>query len=295
MIVYKNYWPCFDPKEHLFHYLLEPAVDGRQLVVIGPFQSGGKIKRFLKHVLLIAGVANKADFFITGENKPPQFSRAKKQIGFWRSYPDRDDVFRFPYWMWHLDWPELREVPDYPRYGMPLSIDRLMRPICETYPEDQLISRLNRAALFAMHLIEPRKRFNELTTSAIGCDGFGGAFGNDNRKQPKMPVMEGYRFSLCPENQIGDGYITEKIPEAFHSGCVPITWCRPDDLQEDFNPRAVINLYGHDDARVIEILTEVAMGGGLYTDLVSEPLLLKQPSLTPLIDFISEGVSNSFG
>lgn len=248
-------------------------------IVLGPFP----VTLFDRFLLKL----KKADFFITGENVSPRFSCAKKQIGFWGSYPDRDDVFRFPYWMWHLDWPELREVPDYPRYGMPCSINRLMRPICETYSKDKLSSRLNRAVLFSMHLREPRERFYELTSNVIGCDGFGGAFGNDNRKQPKMPIMEGYRFSLCPENQIGDGYITEKIPEAFHSGCVPITWCRPDDLQEDFNPRAVINLYGLDDLQVKEVLTEVSLQGRLYNDLVSEPLLLSRPSLIPLIKFIS--------
>lgn len=287
MVCYKNYWPGFDPKEHIFHYLFQSLQCGRPIEVVGPFKSGGRIKRFGQRFYSAMFPRNKADFFITGENRRPQFHRAKKQIGFWRSYSDRDDVFRFPYWMWHLDWPELTEVPDYPRYGMPLSIDRLMRPICETYSVNQLLSRLPRAVLFSMHLREPRQRFYQLTSSAIGCDGFGGAFGNDNREQPKMPVMERYRFSLCPENQIGDGYITEKIPESFHSGCIPIAWCRPDDLQVDFNPKAVINLYGLDHAQVNEVLIEVASGGCLYSSLIKEPLLLKRPTLTPLIRFIS--------
>lgn len=287
MVRYRDYWPGFDPSEHMFHALLESTECRRPIEVIGPFKSKTNIKRLLERFLRLCCIKKKADFFITGENKPPEFDRAKKQIGFWTSYSGRHDVFRFPYWMWHLDWPELRGVPDYPRYGMPLSIDRLMRPIRETYTEKQLTSRSNRAVLFSMHLREPRKSLYELTSNSIGCDGFGGAFGNDNRKQAKMPIMEGYRFSLCPENQIGDGYITEKIPEAFHSGCVPLTWCRPDDLQVDFNPRAVINLHGLDDLQVKEVLTEVSLQGRLYNDLVSEPLLLSRPSLIPLIKFIS--------
>ena len=188
--------------------------------------------------------------------------------------------------MWHLDWPELTEVPEYPRYGGLLSIDRLQRPISDTYAEGQLSSRLNRAALFSKHLKEPKKRFFELTSNVIWCDGFGGAFGNDNRQKPKMPVMQRFRFSLCPENQIGDGYITEKIPEAFHSGCIPITWCRPDDLKEDFNPRAVINLYGLDDNQVTDVLIEPASRGRLYRELLREPLLLSRPALEALINFM---------
>jgi hypothetical protein len=284
MIRYRDFWSGFDPKKHLLHSIFSEI--GHDVEVIGPFRSAGAIKRLLKHCILAVGIQKKADFFITGENCPPRFHAARKQIGFWRSYSGRDDVFRFPYWMWHLDWPELKEVPEYPRYGMPLSINRLMRPICEYYNQEQLLSRLNCAVLFTMHLREPRRRLFNLTLSTLGCDGFGGAFGTDNRCRPKMPTMEGYRYSLCPENSIGDGYITEKIPEAFHSGCIPITWCRPDDLQEDFNPNAVINLYGLDDVQVTDILTEISGGGRLYRKLLSEPLLQKRPSLTPLTNFI---------
>lgn len=231
-----------------------------------------------------------ADFFITGENQQPEFRRAKKQIGFWRSYKDRDDVFRFPNWMWHLDWPELENQPAYPRYGMRLSIDRLMRPISESYTKEQLLARLNRAVLFSKHLREPRHRLFQLTDAVLGCDGFGGAFGADNRQQPKMPIMEGYRFSLCPENSIGDGYITEKIPEAFHSGCIPISWCRPDDLAEDFNPEAVVNLYGLDDQQCRDVLSELAGGGKYMQQLQSVPLLDKEPDLTSLYNFIKKDI-----
>lgn len=288
MNLYVNFWPGFKKEDFLMEMLFRNSK--KNLIIVGPFQNGNVF--FDRIRLLIFFLKNqgklKADFFVTGENKPPQFNLAKKQIGFWRSYAGRSDVFRFPYWMWHLDWPELVEIPKYPRYGIPLSIDRLMRPIRDTYDIDQIKSRFNRAVLFSGHLQEPRKRFFRLTESILGCDGFGGAFGEDDRRKPKMPVMEGYKFSLCPENSIGDGYITEKIPEAFNSGCVPITWCHPDDLLEDFNPKAVINLYGLDDYEIKNVLIEVASEGHLYQCLINEPLLLSRPSLHPLLAFISE-------
>ena len=179
----------FDPKDLIFHYLIEFGGQAKPLEIIGPFKSHSRVKRLFERLSLTSGIKNKAKFFIIGENTPPQFQRAKKQIDHWRSYPERNDVFRFPYRMWHLDWPELTEVPEYPRYGGLLSIDRLLRPISDTYAEGQLSSRLNRAALFSKHLKEPKKRFFELTSNVIWCDGFGGAFGNDNRQKPKMPVM----------------------------------------------------------------------------------------------------------
>jgi len=255
---------------------------GCDIKVLGPFERESLITKWARIFDF-----KDADLYITGENLPPEFRRAKKQIGFWRSYKERDDVFRFPNWMWHLDWPEIENQPPYPRYGMRLSIDRLMRPISETYSVHQLKARFNRAILFSKHLKEPRRRLFHLTKDVIGCDGIGGYFGEDNRHKPKMPVMENYLFSLCPENSIGDGYITEKVPEAFHSGCIPITWCLPEDLAEDFNPEAIVNLYGLDDIECIEVLTELKRGGEYFHSLLNQPLLLKRPSLKPIIEFIS--------
>ena len=95
-----------------------------------------------------------------------------KQIIFWRSYNVQNHILRFPYWMWHLDWAELELVPEYPRYGMPLSIDRLMRPICEAYNREQILSRLNCAVLFSSHLRSPRRQLFEILHSTLGLDGW---------------------------------------------------------------------------------------------------------------------------
>jgi hypothetical protein len=282
-VKYKDFWPDFNSSDYLLHRLFVNS--GRQLNILGPFSPRSRIDRLLSNFFY--RFIQKADFFVTAENRNPKFGMAKKQIGFWRSFSGRDDVFRFPYWMYHLDWcEELENQPPYPRYGVRLSIDRLMRPISESYIQKQLDARLNRAVIFSSHLIEPRKRFFELVEQTIGCDGFGNVFGRADRSQAKMPVMENYRFSLCPENSIGDGYITEKIPEAFHSGCIPITWCRPEDLAEDFNPAAVVNLYGLDDKVICELMTEIQSGGSLYRSLLNAPLLLYKPTLYPLLEFL---------
>ena len=281
-VIYRHFWPAFRPNDFFVNKILsmrEGAVS-----VMGPFENRSMI-RDLSNILS----NKKYDFFITGENREPEFRRARKQIGFWRSYKNRSDVFRFPNWMWHLNWPEIADQPPYPRYGMRLDIDRLMRPIKDTYSTQQLDSRQNKAILFSKHLKEPRRQLYEVTTSVLGCDGYGGAFNNDNRAQAKMPIMEGYRFSLCPENSIGDGYITEKIPEAFHSGCIPMAWCRPEDLAEDFNPEAVVNLYGLDDQQRKEILEEMRRGGQYVQKLLTTPLLKHKPELKPLIEFINQG------
>ena len=287
MTKFVNFWPGFEQEDHMIRRVFSGA--RRELTVLGPFQpKTGLSERFNKSSLLNTLIRRdgKADFFVTGENRPPRFARAHKQIGFWRGFPNRTDVFRFPYWKWFLDWPEIPDLPPFPRFGTRLCIDQLMRPIEASYSAQQLARRSVNAIMLSHHLVSPRKRLYRLTDDMIGCSGFGGAFGKDDRSAPKMPMLQNFRFSLCPENSIGDGYITEKIPEAFYSGCVPISWCRPEDLAEDFNPRAVLNLYGLNDDECLEVLQHLKTDSGFYKSFIREPLLLKKPSLTPLLNFI---------
>jgi len=257
----------------------------RNTTIIGPFGLSWYQKIIIK---LRAILGFKVDFFVTGENRPPRFDVADKQIGFWRSYKDRSDVLRFPNWMWHLDWPGLVDQPEYPRYGMRLSIDRLLSSIEDTYGAKSEEGRRNKAVLFTGHLREPRNRLYQLVNETLGCDGYGRPFGTENKQAAKMPVLEQYVFCLCPENSLGDGYVTEKIPEAFHAGCIPITWCRPEDLAEDFNSEAVVNLYGLDDTQVRDQLLRLATDTKYVTSLRRWPLLRERPSPTALEEFILE-------
>jgi len=44
----------------------------------------------------------------------------------------------------------------------------------------------------------------------------------------KIKTLSGYRFSVCYDNTIFPGYITEKIFDCFYAGCVPIYYGAPD-------------------------------------------------------------------
>ena len=44
----------------------------------------------------------------------------------------------------------------------------------------------------------------------------------------KLPVLQQYKFSICFENSIFDGYVTEKIIDSLFAGCVPVYWGAPD-------------------------------------------------------------------
>ncbi len=221
--------------------------------------------------------------YTTAENISPQWNMAPYQIGF---HPDVDsrNYFRWPNWMVHLNWKELPSQPRHKRFGARIDIDQLMRPIDETWIDSE---RIGKALLLTAHLKEPRRKLYRVVDEVIGCDGFGRAFGKDTRRiGGKLDLSKKYSYSLCPENGIGPGYITEKIPEAFHAGCIPITWCRPEDLALDFNPKAVVNLYGLSDRQQVGTLTRLRDDPAFADTLRAEPLLLKRPSLDPLVKFL---------
>ena len=44
----------------------------------------------------------------------------------------------------------------------------------------------------------------------------------------KMPILKQYRFSICFENAIFGGWITEKIIDSLFAGCIPVYWGAPD-------------------------------------------------------------------
>jgi alpha(1,3/1,4) fucosyltransferase len=40
----------------------------------------------------------------------------------------------------------------------------------------------------------------------------------------KLPYLQNYKFAICYENMITKTYITEKIFDCMHAGCIPIYW-----------------------------------------------------------------------
>lgn len=56
----------------------------------------------------------------------------------------------------------------------------------------------------------------------------------------KYQALSQYKFSICFENSVIDGYITEKIFDCFYAGTVPIYYGAP-DINKYVNPKAFIN------------------------------------------------------
>jgi hypothetical protein len=83
------------------------------------------------------------------------------------------------------------------------------------------------------------------------------------------------KFVIAAENTITPGYVTEKIINAFRSGCVPIYWgnLETTDGKPLFNPAAYINIadYPNVDA-AITFIKFINDNDDIYQEMINAPL-----------------------
>ncbi len=201
---------------------------------------------------------------------------------------DQKTHFRFPVWMESLDWSHEGIVREPIDINDPyLQINRLMSPLGDSFIER--VSGGGRAAAFvAEQLREPYTTCMHAVERAIRVDGFGGVFDLQNRAITKYMVnlekmLQAYAFNLCPESTLYPGYITSKIPKAFASGCLPITWV-DQSVKVDFNAQAFINLAPMAADCYIEI--ESLKDERFLEKFAGEALLLNQPTLDPIKEYL---------
>lgn len=192
---------------------------------------------------------------------------------------------RMPYWMEVADWSDQGVTGNTnPRYGRLLDINLLIQPLGSAF-----LDRPQKAAIFASHLREPRNSLLNAVKKQIEVVEFGKPF-NPNIKNHsesgliKFDELQAFAFNLCPENSMHPGYYTEKIPEAFMAGCLPITWA-DENVRVDFNPQAFINLAPMSSNHFAE-LGEILHSKSKLEQYAEQPLLLQKPSLDPLKNYL---------
>ena len=271
------------------------------LMIIGSFHNLGKKKlAWCPKPLrpLVVGLDNGLQSIIPTSHKPPlilfQTGENLRHDFVSNDYALTFDLgisnphhFRMPYWMEVVDWSsEGVNGNTNPRYGKLLDVNRLLQPLGHDF-----LMRPQKAAIFASHLREPRGTLLNAVKNQIEVVEFGKSF-NPNIKNHsesgliKFDELQAFAFNLCPENGMHPGYYTEKIPEAFMAGCLPITWA-DENVKVDFNPQAFINLAPMSADHFAE-LGQILHSKSKLAQYAEQPLLLQKPSLDPLKGYLKD-------
>ena len=263
------------------------------LAIYGPFYKRVKSYRYIPKPLRSLATELEKSFndrkfkpialFQTGENMRHDVMKSDYSMSF--DLTNEPNHYRFPYWMEMVDWSHEGVVGNTnPRFGRLLSLNQMMQPLGSLFLE-----RNRKVAFITSHLAEPRKTLYKAISKIVDVEGFGPYFNpliKDHHHSDfvKSELLQNFSFNLCPENGLYPGYYSEKIPEAFLSGCLPITWV-DSNVGVDFNPLAMINLqplmWNH-----FEGLKEMLHDENHLKQFTQQPLLLQKPSIEPLKGFI---------
>jgi hypothetical protein len=270
-----------------------------ELLIYGPFFEEKKVRHWVPKPLRplfelktgssqgqkISRVNQPLSLLITGENVRHDFQNCDYSISFDLGISNPHH-FRMPYWMEMVDWAKEGVTGNQnPRFGRLLNLDRLCSPLGEDF-----LHRPQKVAIFASHLREPRGTLLQVVKRQIEVIEFGKSFNPKIKNHSesglvKFDELQNFAFNLCPENGMHPGYYTEKIPEAFIAGCLPITWA-DDNVKADFNPKAFINLAPMSGTNFLD-LAEILHSKTKLAAYAEQALIIEKPSLQPLKNFLA--------
>ena len=255
------FWPGFDIYKNIFteflnaHYVLtvetKPTND-LDLIIYSCFYSSEEEKRFIKTTPI-------KKLYYSGENDFPDFNVCDYAMSQNRFQFD-DRHFYCPLWFRdHLQYDEKGLYIDLPDMT---SNDRnlLNREFCSFVVSNNFAAIPLRT-----------KIFNEVSKYKLVASG-GKYLNNVGGPVPdKIKFLENYKFNIASENSISNGYITEKIIDAFIAHSIPI-YVGPHDVVKDFNPDAFINVnfYTSFDA-LIDKIKEIDENDDLYMQMMATP------------------------
>ena len=221
------------------------------LLIRGPFSRGSKRLRVTDAATQIFQRLRKSLYqpltlHVSSENHTLQnyqsYIQSGCDYGIGHELDKHPNYLRSPHWHNYVDFSSIgiNGPVIWPRLGKPMQLGELSRPI------QWNDNTLPKAAFVCSNLTSERTTLMTYVNDVIPVDGYGKAF---NAKIPnhsqsgfvKRELLANYQYCFCPENSLSPGYYTEKIPEAYVSGAIPITHC-DSMVNIDFSPEAIINL-----------------------------------------------------
>jgi hypothetical protein len=217
-----------------------------------------------------------------GENVRPSFINYNHSLSFdWDNYGGRNH--RLPLWYARLAWPGFEQKPRHDNHHnhgyeqlIPINTLTSGRKL-DMAGKDKFCALIaNNAEGLRVNLFHTLSKYKQV-------DGYGNMFGNPLRKS-KFSILPEYKFCLCPENSVYDGYTTEKLIDAYAGLTVPLY---SGAVGEEFNKFAFLN---YQDTKNMDWFVDTVKvfdeSIDHYQYAYEQPLLKKEPSLDNAIQFV---------
>ncbi len=217
--------------------------------------------------------------FYTGENERPPEGLWDVYLSFdQHSYRGRNAYLP----LWWLTCSDLIVPTVAPYLGKPITINEMLTPRLPQIKNRRkfCVAFIGKAYPFRMHALS--------ALSTIGkVDVFGGIARNtrNSRADFKFEIAQKYKFVFCFENDLFPGYVTEKAPEAWATGAVPLYWGL--DAAGFLNPKSILNLANYSSLEdYIERVDEVNHSDEEWNLIARQRLLKKRPRLDEVLKVI---------
>jgi hypothetical protein len=183
-----------------------------------------------------------------------------KRLTFWPKEIDPDGC-RFPYWWNYVQHDDIELDPScYSLYGKPLSLQKLMSPF---EPNNAAKDKI---ALLQRHLRYPRNNQVKSLETFKPVDIYMPP--HNSWHGTKHELLSTYKYNFCAENSCGYGYETEKLPEAWDAGCIPLGYIQ--------NPLS-------------QFSSEIFFDSKIDIEkIIDFPLIKHKPDLSILINYIKK-------
>ena len=248
-VLFTDFWPGFNPEDNYFTNILKKyydveICDNPDYVICSSFGNS--------HVKYM----NAVKIMFTGENINVDFNMFDYAIGFNNiTYGDR--YLRLPLYALYTD--VIEKVKE--RGGRTKEY-YLNKSKFGCY----VISNMDSAPERKM-IVDEIDKYKKLDSGGRYKNNVGGPV------KDKLAFTENYRFSLALENSSSDGYVTEKILEAFAAGTIPVYWGTP-DVKKDFNPQAFIYAGDYKDSTdLVDHIREIEENQDKYLAMATAPVL----------------------
>jgi hypothetical protein len=248
-LYFTDFWTAYNQNDNFFVDLLRRynidyviSREDPDIIIYSVFGNRHKIYKNAKKV------------FYTGENYPP---RPDADLNLTFDFTNNYNNIRIPHWLFYMG----GKFPKKELFNLKLTPKNNPEFCCFIYSNN---------VNFRNNFCKDLMNYKQIACGGSCLNNIGGKVDN------KIKFQKMFKFSIAFENSKGNGYVTEKIFQAYESNTIPI-YFGAKGVVEDFNPETFIN--GNDFNNfdeLIKYIIKVDNDDELYNSYMNKPIYSKK-------------------